>query len=500
MYFLISSAGAARFATLLDFFAFADKQSPAWHANIEAATLVAADFSRVVLEEMGERVRVRLPGQATDVIHGLLCEHWRTHFQRGGRGLLAYEVSAQAWEAAMHFFVVSRSPARFLSGAQHCEVGTNPGEVLANVSQQARLVLGFDERGLPCGFGPQPHDSHAMHVGHALLSGATVPPTVLREYQARARIEYGQEWISLLVAFPALGGRVKARHAQSLALLWREDLELTDQTVPCIAAALRSLPQDATYIEVDDCLFAHGLLAPLTAEVEEVPVDIGTPTSALAEAIHRHTSNAIFNHGLRQIEDDRRAGRMSKRRYDQAMLRNELSQTMRSYSYANKMASAIEGAEMELVLPCLDSPDTRNRGCKQAVYEVLGVKIIGLKPGVRRRIVFSLCGLNEAQQAAWEAERARRQAVAQLEHVKREARRKAESARYRTMEGRRLTGAEYVEESLAAGYTSIRSSRIGATQRYRLERPGTSVSRNLSAKDGTLEYARQLLVDSVVSA
>ncbi len=74
-----------------------------------------------------------------------------------------------------------------------------------------------------------------------------------------------------------------------------------------------------------------------------------------------------------------------------------------------------------------------------------------------------------------------------------DAKEQAGRARYRRSDNVVVSGVEHVDRAIAEGYSEIRCFRRGAATRYALAKPGSTESRRLRAKDGTLDYARSQL-------
>ena len=130
---------------------------------------------------------------------------------------------------------------------------------------------------------------------------------------------------------------------------------------------------------------------------------------------------------------------------------------------------------------------------KKAVREAFDVKLDRCGRRGSPAPIFALAALAERQQAEWE-----RDAAAAREHGVSKA--NATRARERAQRTRvRLSGgavvvvvqdAQFVEQSVAAGFTRIGSSTRGATRRYSLFHPIRRLRRAQQAKGGTLNCAR----------
>jgi hypothetical protein len=148
---------------------------------------------------------------------------------------------------------------------------------------------------------------------------------------------------------------------------------------------------------------------------------------------------------------------------------------------------------MSFLLGMLDRPDDANRATKFAVGEVFGIKLIGVHAPARRRAIFELAGTDSAQQAKWESLSVSQRGVRRVAREVARAREAAQMSKVRTEDGAVLTGAEWVDRSIADGFSEIIAFRQGASVRYALEDPARNLQVSLRANDGTLAYARACL-------
>ena len=306
---------------------------------------------------------------------------------------------------------------------------------------------------------------------------------------------YGLEWAAPLLELPALRGALPPRKWSALAQVLRHaKVSLTGESAEAYIAAVRALPEAADTIAIDNRLFAAGLLqAWALPERFMSAVDVGTPVSGLAARLRELAADNRRAEDLTRAEDECAKGLISTRLSVLQRQMALLDHGRSTYEWPNRVATAVNERNVRYLLLVLDTPDTRNSLTKQAVREVLGVKLRGLKPVDRRRAVFALCGFDEASQTAWEADEvARREAARRADDAKR-AREAAEGAKYRRADGSVVSGATHVDESIAAGFVEIRDWRKGAARAYALVNPLSSAGRALRAKDGTLAYARTVL-------
>lgn len=137
----------------------------------------------------------------------------------------------------------------------------------------------------------------------------------------------------------------------------------------------------------------------------------------------------------------------------------------------------------------LDRPDDANRATKLAVREVFGIKLIGVRAAAWRRGIFQLAGM-DALQAEWEALSVSQREARRVAREIARAREAAEMSRIRMQDGAVVTGAAWVNRTIAAGVSEIVSVRQGASVRYALADPVWQLQVSLRANDGTLAYAR----------
>lgn len=190
---------------------------------------------------------------------------------------------------------------------------------------------------------------------------------------------------------------------ESEIMLGFQSKPLTEARAVVLATIVGEVYDRASLIELDDRLYEHGFIdaLPLPADYSEA-VDIGSPTSLLAARIQRYGADNYRRAAIIRLNSARKALAISFRQYRLQRKIAELDHARHTFAWGNRLAAAIHAANMRVVLACLNTPDNENRACKQAIAEVLGVKLTGLRSAARRRTIFSLCGLDEEAQLAWE--------------------------------------------------------------------------------------------------
>ncbi|MFC4706012.1 hypothetical protein [Paraburkholderia caffeinitolerans] len=213
----------------------------------------------------------------------------------------------------------------------------------------------------------------------------------------------------------------------------------------------------------------------------------------MANRVRELVAASICRRAVEYADKELKAGRISQRMHRHRCNIARLDQGRHTFEYGNRMARALAERNVEALLKVLDTSDEHNRASKTAFEEVLGVKLLRLRPAARRRAVFLLCGHNEMQQAQWEAQAAQRKAETEAKRDLEDARKAATQARYKGPDDAAMSGVEHVDRAIREGYSTIRSYRRGASIRYVLARGEERTARRLSAKDGTLDYARAVL-------
>ena len=110
---------------------------------------------------------------------------------------------------------------------------------------------------------------------------------------------------------------------------------------------------------------------------------------------------------------------------------------------------------MSFLLGMLDRPDDASRATKFAVREVFGIKLIGVRAAARRRAIFELAGMDSAQQATWKSLSVSQREARRVAREVARAREAAQMSKVRTEDGAVLTGAEWVDRSIADGSSEI---------------------------------------------
>ncbi|MFL9876467.1 hypothetical protein [Paraburkholderia megapolitana] len=472
-------------------------------SGVESSEIhLTRDAQPITVTRYNGVLAVRTAEPALALAGRMLEEIWQLGFVRDGVALKPCEVRPVHWSLLFSLLDLSGRPYLMLSNEQfEVEVERARAEGdrfdLCDVFDTlAHNRFGFGIGG-PCVQPGEPCNSrHEVHVAYALLLDA-VPAIVMDDYRTlKDPFRHGLAWAQSLLDVPSLRGRISREALSRLRAVMKSDGKaITERNAVVLCELIRQSPEEPSVGTLDDLLAAHGIVdqkLPLPARYSQ-PVDIGAPASPLALRMRELLANSHRDQAIARIESERAAGRLAMREY---RLRHELAlldHGRATYEWGNRFVHAIDGRDLRFLLQNLDTTDDWNRSTKRAIFEVLGVKLTGLRAAARRRAVFALCGLDEAAQAEWEAQ-------AQVQRAAREHRRLfdkacelAERARYRAPDSTVISGVQHVDTSIAAGFSEIREWRKGAAKQYALVNPEKAEGRRLQAKDGTLAYARAML-------
>ncbi|MCK4120421.1 hypothetical protein ACI2UK_24375 [Ralstonia nicotianae] len=446
------------------------------------------------------RFGLRPDGTVHEVLTRVIDEVDRFIVRPEGKVLRPFEMGRDAWRAVMvagaigyeHDEIVDSE--RLRAGALLSEFAVdNPDRF---VTLEFKRRFGFGTNGPEFCPGGSTSTRHELHVAFALQRGEPVRESIVNYYRTWTCSDHAtMHWLRPLVEVPALRGALPAEKLRMLcSVTHHEKLPITEHNVSKLVSIMNKLPASCTCADVDDALFAAGILPPHSLPAwQPVEGPDSQPVSELARRIQTLVDEANFACTLAPAIADREKRQMSQRQFDRRQSLAERQRDRGSYAWGNRMALAVLKRDIVLLLDVLDSPRDANTASKQAIKEVLGVNLTSVSAEVRRRSIFALCGFSVEEQAVWEAEtvqmRAKAKEARSLEH----ATKSAEASRWRIEGGKVLNGREYVDLCIAEGFSQITSMRRGSAISYLIENPDRRASRRLRAKDGTLAYARAKL-------
>ena len=405
--------------------------------------LLAGDRPLRVLRYNG-KLTVRQGGTAVGVLRSMLEEIEQAWFRRGGALAQPYEVRRPHWDMLFGLLEMARTEMLLLSSDQLGEARTDAAARGGRFNLRDELALLVEQRlGFGAG-GPRVsatghvNSNHGVHLLHALAQNLPVPDEVLADYRVMPEaFGYMEQWARVLLDVPALRGTVPLDKLHWIARVMERDGKAINQSnADLLARAAVLMPNDSSYVEVDDVLYRLGFLdkRPLPKMFQE-PVDLGVPVSPLAARIRDLRADLTRDLQLERVENDRASGNISEREYLSRRECTLLEHGRWSFDGGNEIARAIENREVGFLLEFLDQADDSNLATKAAIQEVLGVKLRRVKPAERRRAIFAMCGFDETAQAAWEAVDAARKATIRKQREAARAREAAAAVTYRMDDG-----------------------------------------------------------------
>jgi hypothetical protein len=477
---------------------FADERL---HETETASISLNSEASPAQVTRYNSKLAIRCTGTAAEVVATLFDEvhaFWQTEY---GANPKPWQIRPAHWDELFGLFDLSRAPECFLSSSQIDaeRAAARDARQFFNLSslfhKAAEERFGFGAGGPPAPGGGV-NRRHEVHVAYALLRNEPLPDVVLDDYRKMDRaFRYDLEWAEPLLNVAELRGRLPAeKHRWVTSAMRVARQPITPENVDAIVAAVGGVRDACDFVEVDDALFATGILsADALPPMFNEPVALGTPVNAFAERLRQILADSRRDKSMDRADMERAQGRMTARRHKLECEMALLSHGRETFEWANRMALAFEQRDLSQLLQVLDSPDTRNRSSKRAVQEHYGVKLSGMNSKGRRRAIFALCGMDEGAQAAWEAADAERKAAARKAEDTQHAKEVAQRAQYQRPDGVVIDGARHVEDAIASGFREIRDWRKGASRQYALVNAELGQARTLRAKDGTLDYARAML-------
>ncbi|MFJ4291294.1 hypothetical protein ACIP1U_16145 [Cupriavidus sp. NPDC089707] len=448
---------------------------------------------------------VRPAGSRRGILTMILDEIDRFIVRAGGKILRPHEMSRASWGAVVAAGRLAYFPAEAIDLAQG---DAGPLFQTADLFEEqwpfdiAEFVCGEFLRRFGYGInGPlytpdaSPNARHEVHVAYALLRGEKLRDCIINTYRENPHHGRHDLWMKPLIEVPALRGALSPNVLQALCRIMRaEKLEITVHNANKLLAALRHVSREAGDVQVDDALFEAGILPPRTVPTPKPPSgENAQPVTKLAAAIHGLISERQFRDSMDKAKGERDALRISQREFDREAGAAAAYRLAYGFEWPNRVALAVMQRNVAALLQIFDGPKDWNTDSKRALRDELGVDVLQCAAATRRRRLFELCGFSEAEQAQWEAHEAIEKAQKRTDRELSDATLQAEAARYRLDTGQVMSGREYVDFCIDAGFTQLIDEPRGSARRYWIHDPIKRASRPLRAKDGTLGYARARL-------
>ncbi|MDO8279344.1 MAG: hypothetical protein Q7T63_14600 [Burkholderiaceae bacterium] len=377
-------------------------------------------------------------------------------------------------------------------------------DLVGLMSNLFQSTFGYSHNGPAYDAAGQQNSRHEVHVAAALARGAYVPQEVIQEYlELDASFASDLQALKPLLNKPYLRGKFRSMSLLQIVLsVLRDTVALDEAMADRLAVLLKGFHDGASYVAVDDTLYDAGIIGQRPALALPSPESLGTPLNAFAVKLRDHLVAWKRRKELADLEMNCKRMALTKRETDWQRARIAQLDKTEGYAWANRVAQALLDKNLPFLLDVLDG--TMNEASQRAVEAEFGVKLRNVKSAERRRAVFSLVGLvtdQEVEKAEQELEDARVKRMDARE-ARREQERKAtrvEATRARaanvsySLEGKIITGAEFVDILFARGYTEIRTSKRGAAPAYYLQNPTTGSGFKMKRGDGTLNYAQALI-------
>ncbi|MWL91384.1 hypothetical protein [Cupriavidus sp. SW-Y-13] len=458
-----------------------------------------------VAQITGGKFAVRPIGTRRAILSMILDEVDRFIVRLSGKILRPHEMSRAAWGAVVAAGRLAYFPEEAIDMSQN-----DAGPLFQTVDLFEEQGA-FDITEFVCGefirrFGygtngplyhpaASPNCRHEVHVAYALMRGEKVRECIINTYRDNPHHARSELWMRPLIEVPALRGALPPNLLQALCQAMRgEKLEITTHNVGKLIAALRNVPSDGTFVQVDDALFAAGLLPPRTMPTPKpLEGENAQPATPLAARIRTLVCQRQYQASVDRATTERKASSISQREFDRRTRAAAIERDTYGYEWPNRVALAVMARNIAAVLDIFDNPKDWNTESKRALRDVTGVDLLQCTAAQRRRRIFEMCGFSADEQSAWEAHSAIEKAQARADRALEDARQLAERTRYRLDNGQVMSGREYVDFCIAAGYSELMEHARGATRRYCIVDPAKRASRPLRAKDGTLAYARARL-------
>lgn len=450
---------------------------------------------------------VRPTGTRRSIISAIIDEVDRFIVRPNGRVLQPYEMSRASWGAVVAAGALAYSPEAALDMTQD-DAGPlfQTGDLFEEqgafdvgnyVHSEFMRRFGFGTNGPLYDPSQSPNSRHEVHVAYALMRGDKVRECVLSTY--RDNPSYGQYdlWLRPLIDVPALRGALSKSVLQALCCVMRhEKVEITCHSVGKLLAALRHVPSDGGYVDVDDALYAAGILSVRTMPApRQLSGENARPVTPLAARIHEKISQRQYRESVDAAQSERNARTISQREYEYRTHSAERYRGQYGFEWPNRVSLAVMQRDIAAVLQIFDGPRDSNTDSKRALRDELGIDVMHCTAAERRRRLFDLCGFSEDEQAEWEAQATIAHAQRREDRAMADAKRDAEATTYRLETGQTMNGREYVDFCISAGFSQLLEQKRGSVTRYGIYDPSRRVSRPLRAKDGTLAYARARLAE-----
>lgn len=387
-----------------------------------------------VVQINGGRFGVRPPGTARSILSKIIDEVDQFIIRVNGGIRRPHEMSRASWGAVvaagrLAYFPedaidMSLGEAGPLFQAADLFEDQAPFDISAYVQGEFRKRFGYGTNGPAYCRNQAPNARHEVHVAYALLRGDTVRECVINIYRDDSSFSrFGLQWMRALIDVPTLRGALPEGKLRELCnAMHREKLAITAANAGQLVGIIRRLPDDCTYVHIDDALFEAKILPPRMPPPLRLPQgEFAKPATGLAAHIHHTTTQHRFEARMSKARAEREAFKITQREFDYQARVAVVERASAGYEWPNRVALAVLQRNVAALLEILDGPKDMNTLSKRAIRDVTGVDLLHCAATIRRRRIFAMCDFSEAEQARWEDEataaRAQRRAASDFDRV-----------------------------------------------------------------------------------
>jgi hypothetical protein len=366
------------------------------------------------------------------------------------------------------------------------------------VDKLMRERFGYGHNGPHYGNGTDTNNRHEVHVAYALAQNKPVPADNIEAY-ATYDVRQDPHWLADLCVKPWLRGKLSADHLSAvLPIMRRSGSDITAENIHQVTVALAGLSDDATYVQVDDALYAAGLVRPLTElqRIDAPPKDL-SGENELTRKIHAALGKSAANLRAKTLQKALAEGKISKRQHEFETVALAQLPASHDLTWPRALSALLqrrgEPDAFGMLLDMLDTPDTDAVPTKRFLESEFGLKLLRLDSSNRRSRIVDFCGWTPMQFMQWDAKRsADRKDRVLAERVARE-RKLANESRWRLADGTVKGAADAIDTIVETGQAQILSRKKGASMEHYLCNTSTDLAFKLSGRNMTLSYARAAL-------
>lgn len=502
----IGETSIKQVSTLGDVLAFLNHRDYDFHALPVEEVCVFRD--NVPLKVVGNTVRkfgIEQEGSAQAIFEAMFKEIELFYVKPNDKVIPPYEMTRDQWNAVVAVRKAVAGDLPCFTAEQMREPCQYEGKEEAFFSDATvtylcdylfRTRFGWNHNGPSYNGKGDVSAAHDIHVAYALAAGKHVPEWVLGDYRGPGKGTLGctdkADWFTALIRVPHLRGAIPAEKLQTLvSILGWDKIEITNENVGDFIQAMKELPDDESrFIEVEDHLYAKGLIKPSTVLQISPPPQVEA-ISQLAVNLREVLAEEQRQTQIKHINARRERKEMSLRQYEREMASANMLGRYDLLSYANKLAEAVEVKNLPYLLQTLDGPDDSNTWTKRALQKHAGLKVLGLKSAARTTAIYEFCGYGQEARAEYERKALAAADKARADRHEKDVIKLVESAWYELPAGGVLNGREFVDQAIREGFTEISTTRAGKSKslKYWLTNPSTGRSYPILKKNGTVDYA-----------